>query len=62
MLRTRPTRPPKRPWASSLRSTGAPPLIYTLLAAALGWVTWNMAGPALNQLDNMQAKNSRKSR
>ena len=38
---------------------GRAPLIYTLLAAALGWVTWNMAGPTLNQLDNMRAKRNR---
>ena len=39
--------------------TGA---LLAIVLPALGWVTWNIAGPGLNQLDQMKAKNDAQSR
>jgi len=33
-------------------------LLFLPVAAALGWVAFNIAGPALNQLDKMNSKKS----
>ena len=39
--------------------TGA---LLAIALPALGWVAWNIAGPGLNQLDQMKAKNDAQSR
>ena len=35
-------------------------ILLLVLGPALGWVAFNILGPALNQVGNMTAKNSKK--